>query len=35
MLAVIILIIGVFIYLIVCEICDYLREKNERDDIDE
>lgn len=30
MIAVIILIIGVFGYLITCEICDYLGEKNKK-----
>ena len=33
--AVIVLLIGIFTYAIVGEICDYLQEKNERDDIDE
>ena len=35
MVAVIVLIIGIFAYAIVGEICDYLEEKNRRDDIDE
>lgn len=35
MIAVIVLIIGIFVYAIVGEICDYLKEKNRRDDTDE
>ena len=31
----IIFIIGVFVYLITCEICDYLSEKNKRESEEE
>lgn len=35
MIAVIVLLIGVFGYLITCKICDYLREKNKKKGEDE
>lgn len=35
MVTAIVLLIGIFAYAIVGEICDYLKEKNDRDDIDE